>query len=297
MSVRRGLAPRRDLFVMTLAYAAALLAAIYVGRTAHGLHPLVVAGAADLAATVVIFTFSVAYDNSSFYDAYWSVAPIGLAVYWLLGAPPEVPAIRQALVVVLVGAWGVRLTLNWLRGWRGLEHEDWRYVQMRGQTGRAYWLVSFVGLHLVPTLVVFAACLPVYLAVARGTQPIGWLDALAVGLTAGAIAIEGIADLQLHRFRATAPPGAMLEHGLWAYSRHPNYFGEALFWWGVWTFGLAAVPGAWWSAAGALAITLMLWLISIPLLDRRMQASRPGYARRMARVSALVPWFPRRPER
>src|SRR3990172_1178277 len=131
MSVRRRLAPRHDLLVMALAYAAAVLAAVYVGRTVYDLHPLVVAGAADLAATIVIFTFSVAYDNSSFYDAYWSVAPPCLAVYWLLGAPGDVPGARQALVVLLVFAWGIRLTANWLHGWRGLAHEDWRYVQMR----------------------------------------------------------------------------------------------------------------------------------------------------------------------
>ena len=294
MSVRRGLAPRRDLLVMALAYAAGLMAAVYVGRTVHGLHPLIVAGAADLAATVVVFTFSVAYDNSSFYDPYWSVAPPCLAVYWWLGAPPGVSPERQALVLLLIFAWGIRLTLNWLRGWRGLEHEDWRYVQMRGQTGGAYWLVSFAGLHLAPTVVVFLGCLPVFLAVARGTAPVGMLDVLATLVTAGSIAIEALADLQLHRFRASAPRGSTLATGLWAYSRHPNYFGEALFWWGLWLFGFAAVPGTWWWAAGALSITLMLWFVSIPLLDERMRASRPGYAERVARVSALVPWFPRR---
>jgi steroid 5-alpha reductase family enzyme len=294
MSVRRGLAPRRDLWVMALAYAAGLLAAVYVGRTVHGLHPLVAAGAADLAATVVVFTFSVAYDNSSFYDAYWSVAPPCIAVYWWLTAPPGVSPARQALVLLLIFAWGIRLTLNWLRGWRGLDHEDWRYVQMRGQSGGAYWLVSFAGLHLAPTVVVFLGCLPVFLAVARGTAPVDALDVLAVVVTAGAIAIEAIADLQLHRFRASAPAGSTLATGLWAYSRHPNYFGEALFWWGLWLFGFAAVPGTWSWAAGALSITLMLWFVSIPLLDERMRASRPGYAERVARVSALVPWFPRR---
>jgi len=294
MSVRRGFAPRHDLLVVALAYAAAVLAAVYVGRTAFDLHPLVVAGAADLAATVVIFTFSVAYDNSSFYDAYWSVAPPCLAAYWLLGAPGDVAGARQALVVLLVFAWGIRLTANWLHGWRGLAHEDWRYVQMRGQTGRAYWLASFVGLHLLPTAIVLLGCLPIYLAVARGTEPVGWRDVLATAVTAAAIGIEAVADRQLHRFRATAAPGSTLTTGLWAYSRHPNYFGEALFWWGLWAFAAAAGTVPWWSAAGAVAITAMLCFVSIPLLDERMQASRPDYAERVARVSALVPWFPRR---
>jgi steroid 5-alpha reductase family enzyme len=288
------LAPRRDLLVMTLAYVAALMAAVYVGRTVSGLHPLVVAGAADLAATVVIITFSVAYDNTSFYDAYWSVAPPCLAAYWVLGAPGDVSTTRQTLVLLLDFAWGIRLTANWLRGWRGLTHEDWRYVQLREQTGGSYWLASFLGLHLLPTVVVLLGCLPVYLAVARGTAPLGGLDVLATAVTGAAIAIETIADLQLHRFRTTATPGSTLSTGLWAYSRHPNYFGEALFWWGLWLFGTAAGPAPWWLAAGAGAITAMLFFVSIPLIDARMRASRPDYAARVARVSALLPWFPRR---
>jgi steroid 5-alpha reductase family enzyme len=294
MSAGRRLAARRDLLVVALAYAAALLAALYVGRTVYDLHPLVVAGAADLAATLVVFTFSVAFDNSSLYDPYWSVVPPCLAVYWTLGAPGDVPGVRQVLVLLLVLAWGTRLTANWLRGWRGLGHEDWRYVQMRTQTGRAYWLASLVGLHLLPTAVVLLGCLPLFFAVARGTDPVGWQDALATAIGSAAIVVEAVADLQLHRFRATAAPGSTLTTGLWAYSRHPNYFGEALFWWSLWAFAVAAGGAPWWSAVGAVAITAMLCFVSIPLLDERMRASRPDYAERVARVSALVPWFRRR---
>jgi len=294
MSERRGFAPRRDLLVMALAYVAALMAAVYVGRTVFDMHPLVVAGAADLAATIVIFTFSVAYDNSSFYDAYWSVAPPCLGVFWLRCAPDDVSTLRQVLVLGLVFVWGLRLTMNWLRGWRGLGHEDWRYVQMREQTGGAYWLASFVGLHLLPTVVVFLGCVPLFAALVHGDEPLGWVDVLATGVTAGAIAIEAIADLQLHRFRAIAAPGSTLATGLWACSRHPNYFGEALFWWGLGLFGVAAGATVWWANAGAATITAMLFFVSIPLIDQRMRASRPDYADRVARVSALVPWFPRR---
>ena len=85
-----------------------------------------------------------------------------------------------------------------------------------------------------------------------------------------------------------------LATGLWAYSRHPNYFGEALFWWSLWAFAVAAGAAPWWSVVGAVAITAMLFFVSVPLLDERMRASRPDYAERVARVSALVPWFPRR---
>ncbi len=280
--------------LVVISYVVAGVAAVAVGRAllTYELHPLTVVLAADLVATVVIFLFSYAFDNSSFYDAYWSVIPPLIGVY-LATRPGPADGRRQAIVIALVTCWAVRLTYNWYRGWTGLDHEDWRYVDMRGPSGRAYWLVSFLGIHLFPTAMVFVACLALYPALVGGSRALGWLDGVAVLVTGGAIVIEGVADQQLLRFRGTAPPGKTLAQGLWAYSRHPNYFGEMSFWWGVFLFGMAADPAAWWTIAGPFAITLMFVFASIPMIDRRMLARRPGYAERMRRVPALVPW-PRR---
>jgi steroid 5-alpha reductase family enzyme len=209
-------------------------------------------------------------------------------------AGPEVSGLRQGLVLALVGWWAVRLTWNWARGWHGLHHEDWRYVDLRASSGSAYWLVSFVGLHLMPTLQVFLGCLPLWPALAVGTRPFGPLDVVATLVTAGAIAIEQRADNQLRAFRrAQPPPEAILASGLWAWSRHPNYFGEMGFWWGLWLFALAADPGAWWTGVGALSITLMFRFASLPLVETRMLARRPGFAAHQRMVSMVVPW-PRR---
>ncbi len=246
---------------------------------------------ADVAATVAIFAFSVAFSNSSFYDAYWSIAPIAIAFFWAL-APDStlVPISRQALVLTLVSAWGLRLTWNWARGWQGLSHEDWRYVDMRGRTGSLYWPVSFAGLHMMPTLLVFGGCLALYPALSHGEQPLGPLDAIAAVVTAGAIWLEGTADNQLRRFRLTRPPPeAILESGLWAHARHPNYLGEILFWWGLYGFALAADPSAWWTGIGALTITLLFRFITVRLIDDRMLERRPGYKRRLETTPALIP--------
>jgi steroid 5-alpha reductase family enzyme len=263
-----------------------------------GSQPLHIALAADVAATLVVFAFSVALDNSSVYDPYWSVAPfpIGLyfALHWQRAFVLSNP--RAVLVLTLVAVWGVRLTHNFLRGWQGLEHEDWRYADMRQKTGRAYWLVSLLGIHLFPTLIVFAGCLPMYVVMAPDMRPLHWLDAIACAVTAIAIAVESIADAQLRRFklRVDRRPGEIFEHGLWAWSRHPNYFGEMLFWWGLWLFAVAAGPGHAWTAVVAIAITLLFHLVSIRLLETRMR-DRPGYAERMRTVPAFVPY--RRPDK
>lgn len=264
-----------------------------LARALPGTSPLwQVVAAADVAATVVVFAFSVVLDNSSVYDAYWSVAPMVIAP--ALAVVGAAPAARKAIVVALVLLWGARLTYNWARGWQGLAHEDWRYVDLR-RLGRAYWVVSFVGLHMMPTLLVFAGCLSLFPALVTGTAPLGPLDAAAFAVTLGAIALEGVADQQLRAFRLSGPsPGAILESGVWSWCRHPNYLGEIGLWWGLYLFALAADRSAWWCFAGPLAITLLFSFVSVPLLDKRSLARRPAYAEHMARLPGLFPWARRR---
>lgn len=285
----------RDARWILIAYAVALVAALVAGAWVDWTHPVAVGLAADLVATAVIFGFSVAFSNSSFYDAYWSVVPPPLALYWIWRAEPSVNGWRQLVVLTLVTLWGARLTYNWARGWGGLAHEDWRYVDLRHSSGRAYWLVSFVGIHLMPTLQVFLGCLSVWVAVGVGTRPLNLLDGLALLVTGGAIWIEARADKELVRFRRSNPPReAILASGLWSLSRHPNYFGEMSFWWGLWLFALAADPSYWWCVVGPLAITLLFRFASLPLIETRMLSRRPDFAAHQQRVSMVVPW-PRRP--
>jgi steroid 5-alpha reductase family enzyme len=285
----------RSFAIVGFAYTAALGAAIATGALLGSDSPVLTVFVADLVATFVVFGFSMWLANSSMYDAYWSVVPPVIGLYWASALPSSeaVPA-RQALVLLLVFAWGARLTWNWSRGWPGLHHEDWRYRELRENSNAPYWLVSLTGIHYFPTLQVFLACLPLYAALAIGSRPLGALDALAALVTGGAIALETIADEQLRAFNRTKLPGDICTRGLWAWLRHPNYLGEILFWWGLWLFGVAAAPSWYWSVIGPLAITAMFLFASIPMLDRRNVARRPGYAELMKSVPALVPRRPRR---
>jgi steroid 5-alpha reductase family enzyme len=291
---------RRGLTVVFFAYLSAALAAWALVRWLPAdLHPLWVMTAADVSATLVVFGWSVAQDNSSMYDAYWSAAPLLLAP-WLALHPEAAGAVglRQALVLGLVYAWGLRLTFSWARGWHGMRHEDWRYVDLRRSTGRLYWPVSLLGLHLMPTAMVLGGCLSLWPAMVVGTAPLSWLDGVAALLCTVAVACEAVADRQLHEFRRSGPPpGTILDRGLWGWSRHPNYFGEITLWWGLFAFGLAAAPGTWWPVVGPVAITLLFTLASIPMIEKRMHARRSGWAEHCRRVSVLVPWPPRRPAR
>lgn len=249
---------------------------------------------ADVLATIVIFCFSRVHHNSSFYDAYWSVVPPAIAIFWW--ASSDVPAadVRAWLVVSVIVLWAIRLTGNWVYGWPGLHHEDWRYPMLRDRAGRYELIVDFFAIHLFPTLQVFLGTVPVYVVLTAHGRDVGWLDILATLIGIGAIALEFVADLQLHRFVKERQPGQVMDRGLWSWSRHPNYFGEITFWVSLALFGVAAQPhDAWWLFAGSVAMLAMFLGASIPMMEERSIERRPSYQDVVDRVSMLVPRPPR----
>ncbi|WP_395659076.1 DUF1295 domain-containing protein [Nocardioides sp.] len=250
---------------------------------------------ADLLATLVIFGFSRYHHNSSFYDAYWSVVPPLLAGYWWAAGGLGVDDVRAWMVMTVVVVWAVRLTANWVVGWPGLEHEDWRYPMLRERAGRWGLLADLFGIHLFPTIQVFLGMLPVYVAVTRTGRDVGWLDVLALVLGLGAVALELAADTQMRRFVRDRQPGAVMDRGLWGWSRHPNYLGEIGFWFALALFGVATVPAdAWWLFVGVLAMLAMFLGASIPMMEERSLERRPSYQDVIDRVPRLVPRPPRR---
>lgn len=292
-------APPRALALVVLAYVTALLAAWEALHCASSMPPLMAIFLAETVATAVVFGWSRAFDNSSFYDPFWSVGPMVLAAWLpfspLAGVLPVGP--RPLLMLGVTVVWGGRLTYNWLRGWEGLAHEDWRYVAFRKRFPRGYWAVSFVAIHFFPTVCTSVGSLPIWIT-ARSSAPLGALDVLGVSLALGAVVIEGVADSQLRTYRETKAkkqePGGICDVGLWAWSRHPNYFGECTFWVSVWIFGVAASPkDAVWTAASPLLIIALFVFGTIPLMEKRSLERRASYAEHQRRVARLFPWPPR----
>ncbi len=268
-------------------------------------------------AVTIIFLGSVDFNNSSVFDPYWSVAPVLFTVYfWVLGSgqgPGYWSLVgggwsgiafdwtlvtghwfdftRKFILLLLTLMYGIRLTWNFLRGWSGLKHEDWRYIDFRKKSGKAYWMISYLGIHLFPALIVFGGSLSIWVTVSQGIYPFGVMDVLAVSLTGFAIWLEANADRQLRRFiLQNKEAGKTMDLGLWSVSRHPNYLGEISFWWGLYLFSLAANPSFWWVIIGPAAITLMFVFISIPLIEKRMLVSKKDYADYRKRVPMLVPF-------
>ena len=136
-------------------------------------------------------------------------------------------ALRRAWVLAIVCVWGARLTANQLARWRGLGDEDFRYRELRARSGRGYWPLSLVGIHLLPTAWVFLGLLPAYPALAGRGRPWRALDLAAVAVAGAAVLLEAVADRQLRWFlRSRRDPAAVLATGVWARLRHPNYLGQ-----------------------------------------------------------------------
>ena len=249
---------------------------------------------ADIVATFVIFLFSRHFKNSSFYDAYWTVIPPFIALYWMLTATIEAPVIRQMLVLLVLLFWATRLTLNWATYWEGMVHEDWRYKLLRDSAPKCSVLIDFFAIHLFPTMQVFLGLLPIYAIYHLGNESLNIIDIIAFIVAMAAIIIQMFSDFQLHDFIKNKKAGETLKHGLWAWSRHPNYFGELGFWFGLFLFGCAAYPaGTYWIGAGFIAMLAMFVFASIPMMEKRSLQRRPEYQETIDTVSMFIPLPPK----
>jgi len=285
-SLSRPASIRLSLFI----YVLAILSAILVARLFSGFHPLIMIAAADLAATLVVFLFSVVMNNSSAYDPYWSVKPFVIAVAYIFIFSPDSLNIRQWLVISGVLLYALRLTSNFYRDWPGFSHEDWRYVNFRKTSGKAYWLVSFLAIHLFPTLMVYLGCMAMFTVFSGDGRPLNIWDFFAAIILFGSVIYAFTADEQLRKFRKMpANKGKIITTGLWHYSRHPNYFGEISTWWGLAIFAIAAGCEYWWTLAGPVAITVMFLFASIPLIEKRHLEKRQGYRDYMSGTPMLLP--------
>ena len=250
---------------------------------------------ADVVATVVVFLFSHFTGNSSLYDPYWSVIPMWFAVWWMIEFGISGMSIYDWLMIGMVFYWGIRLTLNWWTGWTGMDHQDWRYTSLKEQHGALYPLVNFGGIHLLPTVWVFLGCIPMYKIIElQGTGSIEpWAAILCILITFGAVTIEAVADFQ-RRIRYKHDGGAVYRSGVWSWSRHPNYFGEIMFWVGLFLYAWVAHSDLLWTGIGALAMIILFVFISIPMMEKRQLENKPEYADYRKEVSSLIPRPPKR---
>lgn len=238
---------------------------------------------ADVAATVVVWLFGLLYENVSVYDPYWSVFPPMVFLLWAFHT--GVWSLPVVLLLVASWYWGWRLTRNWVITFHGIAHEDWRYTKYRSLPPVLFHLINFFGLNMVPTLVVFAAMLPGLRLYESGSAAnlFTWFGCVVCLASA---TIQLIADKQIHDFRATHR-GQVCNVGLWKHGRHPNYFGEIQFWWGIWVM-YASLYGFDWYVLCPITMTALFLGISIPLMEKRQLQNKPDYREYRKQTRLLI---------
>lgn len=248
----------------------------------------------DVIATLIIWIFGIIFNNSSVYDPYWSVAPIVILAWWITiynFILKNSFSTIQILFIIAIVLWGVRLTFNWAVRWKGLLHEDWRYKMFREKNPKLWFLTNIIGINLMPTIIVFLALVPVYYGTVNGQQ-YNFLTFIGFLVCISAVLIQAIADRQMDLFRNNIRMKENhIDVGLWRFSRHPNYFGEVLFWWGIWIMQISVKLSLWFTVVGPILVTLLFVFISIPMMEKYILSKKSSYIIYKRQVSMLIPWF------
>ncbi len=244
---------------------------------------------------MLLWIVAIRIRDVSFIDAFWAAGMVILAVssYAQADGDPR----RKLLLTGLCALWGLRLATHLYRRWRA-HGEDPRYKKILGHAmetkGWSWPVAALIMVFAMQGPMLFIVCLPVQLG-QIDSGPIGALGIAGALVAIAGIGFEAFGDAQLNAFRADpANKGKVLDTGLWRYTRHPNYFGDACTWWGLYLIAADASPG-WWALPGPLLLTWLLTRLSgVPMLERGMRKTRPGYADYVARTSAFFPLPPKR---
>ncbi len=248
-----------------------------------------------MSAILILWLVAVRIRDVSFIDAFWAFGMVLIAFssYFQTEGDPR----RKLLLTGLCAFWGLRLAIHLFSRWRA-HGEDPRYQKILGyaveKQGWSWPIAALIKVFAMQGPLLFIVCLPVQLG-QISILPIGVIGVIGAIIALTGISFEAIGDSQLGAFRRNpANKGKVLDTGLWRFTRHPNYFGDACTWWGLFIIAAEASPGLW-ALPGPLLITWLLTRLSgVPMLERGLKKSRPGYGDYAARTSGFFPWPPKR---
>lgn len=282
MSRKRSLRFFGIIYVLTLVIGGLL----YFILKDYGIGTLLSMFIVDFVMTVIVFIASARINNSSMYDPYWSIIPMFMAIVWMI----DLNYINLYSIVATSGVviWGYRLTRNWLVDFKGFTHEDFRYVDFRNKFGKLYWIISFLGIHLFPTVIVFVSMIPLHFVFSNGVEHQSFIYIGFTIMVIGAL-ISYVADAQRREHKLNFP-GKSIMSGLWKHSRHPNYFGEVFFWLGVFVTSLATEFVVL-NVLGFVGMLILFNLYSVPKMEAKLLKNKDDYHI----VIASVPRFFIRP--
>lgn len=239
---------------------------------------------------VSLWLLSISLRDVSIVDVFWGPGFVVIAAvtFVLLGEPSP----RRWLLLAAVSIWGLRL--GWHLGRRKIGRpEDYRYQDLRERLGPRFWLTSLAVVFGLQAILMNVVALPVVVGLFDAT-PLGAINILGAAVWCVGLAFESIGDWQLERFKANPDnSGKVMDRGLWAYTRHPNYFGDFLVWWGLFLLSLSSPDRAWTVVSPIVMSFLLLRVSGVTLLEQGLRTRRTGYQHYAARTSAFFPWPPR----
>ncbi len=251
------------------------------------------AGGIILGMMALLWLLSLALKDSSIVDIFWGAGFVVSGwVYFALTPNDYLP--RKVILMVIVTLWGLRLT-GYI-GWRNIgKGEDFRYRKWREAAGTAWWWRSFFKVFVLQGALMWLISAPLLAAqLGPARAPLTIFDLLGVLIWGIGFYFEGVGDAQLARFkRDPENKGKLLTTGVWRYTRHPNYFGDAAQWWGFYLIALS--NGGWWTLFSPLMMTYLLRSVSgVTMLEKTLKDTKPGYAEYVRSTNAFFPWFPKK---
>lgn len=243
---------------------------------------------ANALSTVFVWVVGVFLKSASIYDPYWSVQTV--VIYMFLMISKSAYNLGSILILCCLLFWAVRLTYNFAYGFDDLSYVDWRYKMLKEKTGPLFQVVSLLGIHMFPTIVVYLASIPAYMYLIRGFE----FEAVnLVGLFIMIIAtvLELISDLNMAKFKKIRTDrNQVINVGLWKYSRHPNYLGEIMFWYGLALVYVLSDLSGFNCLLGAVVNHLMFLFISIPMAENHMKGYKPNFVEYKKETRMLLPF-------
>jgi steroid 5-alpha reductase family enzyme len=224
------------------------------------------------------------HNNSSVYDPYWSVIPIFIVILWMV----HLSLFNYISYIILFGVivWGLRLTINWGTDFKGFIEEDFRYVDFRKTFKKFYWLISFLGIHMFPTLIVYLGLYPVYYIFTNSVNNELFIYLGTVIMLLSAI-LSYFSDTQLRKHKLNSKKES-IKTGVWKYSRHPNYLAELMFWFGIFIASLSIEFNVI-NSLGIMGMILLFNLYSIPKMEKRLLNNKSDYGDIVETVPRLLP--------
>ena len=242
----------------------------------------------NVISTIVIWLVGVFLDTASTYDAYWSVqTPF---IYICLLVKFKNLNVGNLIFLELILFWSIRLTYNYTKTFNDITYVDWRYKQIKENTGKFYQIVNLIGICLVPTIIVYVASIPSFLFIMENYN-FEYIQIIGFFIMFISTFIEMKADIDIHKFKKIRKDRKeIINIGLWKYSRHPNYFGEICFWYGVaFSFIFCDFKNNWISIIGAILNNALFLFISIPLAEKNLRKYKEGFDEYKRNTSMLIP--------